>query len=60
MTHIDAYRKGYTASQRTTTGDLEAAEGRFVARHKSAFHADFVDGWTDHAAGNGYNPTGNG
>ena len=46
-----AYLRGWNASRRTTTCDLEAAEARFTAKHGGAMHSEFVAGWTDYAAG---------
>lgn len=40
MTVDEAYRKGWDASKRTTTYDLEAAEDRFLARYGAEFHDD--------------------
>jgi hypothetical protein len=45
-----AYLRGWNASKRTTTANLEAAEARFVAKHGAAMHSEFVAGWTDYAA----------
>jgi hypothetical protein len=46
-----AYLRGWNASRRSVTADLEAAEGRFIARYGAAMHGEFVSGWTDYAAG---------
>ena len=50
MTERDAYRKGWRASARTRTGDLDAAETRFLRRYGHEFVAAFVAGWSDRAA----------
>ena len=47
-----AYLAGWNASKRTTTCDLEAAEGRFCGKYGTTMHDEFVRGWTDHAADN--------
>lgn len=44
-----AYLKGWEASKRTTTCDLEAAEDRFLARYGGEWHDGFVAGWVDYA-----------
>lgn len=56
ITTEQAYRKGWDASRRTTTCDLEAAERRFLTRYGEACHDDFVRGWCDYAADKDYNP----
>lgn len=48
--HRTAYLAGWNASRRTTTADLDAAEARFMAKHGSTMHDEFVKGWTDYAA----------
>lgn len=56
LTHESAYRKGWEASKRTTTADLDAADERFTSRHGHAFRDAFLNGWTDHAADNPFHP----
>lgn len=50
VTRREAYRKGWDASRRTTTADLEAAEARFAERYGVQHMAAFTRGWTDYAA----------
>jgi hypothetical protein len=45
----DAYQKGWAASARTLTGDLDAAETRFLRRYGHEELAAFVAGWSDRA-----------
>ncbi len=56
MSAAQAYRKGWTASRRTVTCDLEAAESRFRASFGSEFEDAFVRGWVDYAADNEFAP----
>lgn len=46
----DAYAKGYAASRRTTTGDMDAAESRYLRRYGHTHVAAWVAGWSDHAS----------
>jgi hypothetical protein len=46
-----AYGRGWSASMRTTTGDLDSAESRYLRRHGHAHLSDFLAGWSDHASG---------
>lgn len=55
MDKASAYRKGWDASKRSISCDLEAAEDRFTNRYGFTFHSAFVAGWTDYASDNGYN-----
>lgn len=57
LTKEQAYRKGWDASKRTATGDLEAAEDRFGVRWGSRFKAHFAAGWIDFAAEHPYGET---
>lgn len=54
ITGLQAYRKGWDASRRTITCDLEAAERRFLVKWGESHHDDFVRGWCDYAAGKDY------
>lgn len=56
MTSEQAYRKGWDASRRTTTYDLEAAERRFLMAHGETHHDAFVRGWIDYAADRPFTP----
>lgn len=46
-----AYLKGWAASARSTTADLDAAEMRFLQRYGHERVDDFINGWGDHASG---------
>lgn len=57
MNEQEAYRKGYEASKRTTTYDMESAYYRFVRINRIGdcrFERAFTDGWVDYAADNGF------
>jgi hypothetical protein len=45
-----AYDKGWRASARSRTYDLDAAERRFESRYGTDTGAWFAAGWTDYAA----------
>lgn len=50
LTAAQAYRKGWDASKRTTTYDLDAAESRFERRYGTGTGTAFAAGWADHAS----------
>jgi hypothetical protein len=47
----EAYEAGWRASSRSASGDLDAAEARFLRRHGYEQVAAFVAGWSDAAIG---------
>lgn len=61
-----AYIKGYEASKRTKTYDMEKAWDRFESGYcigqqyghtfREALESNFFDGWIDYAADSGYLP----
>lgn len=56
VTRREAYRKGWDASRRTTTADLDAATERFTNRYGVQHLDAFERGWCDYAADNPRNP----
>lgn len=50
MNRVAAYKRGWQASKRTTTYDLDAAEARFIKAHGETFATDFAAGWADYAS----------
>ena len=52
----DAYRRGFQASKRSTTADLDGAESRFLERYGRENIDSFIRGWTDHAIDAPYSP----
>lgn len=52
-----AYRKGWDASRRTTTYDLDAAEARFEKRYGEWYSPAFNRGWNDYAADRSFDPS---
>lgn len=57
----ESYRKGWDASKRSTTCDLEAAELRFGRKH-DFWHSSkqmqaFISGWSDYASSKSYGAT---
>lgn len=55
-TPATAYRRGWQASKRSTTADLDAASDRYVKKYGRAQLRAFVAGWSDYAADADYNP----
>ena len=43
----EAYRLGWSASKRTLTWDLDAAQSRYERRYGTAHVSDFIAGWMD-------------
>lgn len=48
-------RLGWRASQHGQ--DLDAAEGRYIGRHGSALHDEWLDGWMDVSIGRAFGQT---
>lgn len=50
-----AMRLGWRASQHGQ--DLDAAEGRYIGRHGSTLHDEWLDGWMDVSIGREFGQT---
>lgn len=48
----EVYDRGWQASRRSVTCDLDAAQGRYEQAHGGQYVDFFIIGWTDYAVGN--------
>lgn len=52
ITQRDAYAKGYSSSQASVSGDMDAAEARYTARYGVNYVDYWIAGWSDYSCGN--------